>query len=618
MGFWKLNCSLLLIAVALMCGVVPVRAADDRAATQEGAEAEIAQLIEQLGSPQFATRERAQSKIQSLGLAVFDALVQAQQHRDIEVARRARYLLRGMPVEWSVDTDSQQVRSFLRDYGEQGRDERLSRIKQLATLQDSEGVEALCRIMRFEADIVLSKQAALQLMWHKSSDEPADRKAIAVRVQDTVGGSRRPAARWLRTYADTLVSPEPTLDEWERITRDELETLARKPDETQRSVVRDLLRWHVDLLQDLGESEQVRANTIRIVELVDPDREELFDVVDWALEREAWYVAGLLSERFPAEFWQDPLLVYRLAEAKRKGGDEAGAAETAKLALEMNPKLYDPHMAVARRLRYERLMFDWAEAEFRLLIETSRELPKGELIARELLAEMLADLAREQEAAKVLEPSVAIGEKDPVTLASAYEAIFRTPPSPEELQAKIDHWLGIHYGREGNIAKQKELLEKALTVSVEDIDIVIALYRVADDGKAWRDKVDTLLAKHVQRVESQMKELEQIIATSQDRDVRGLMNEQFAQKNNEYAWLVSNTVGDYQKAVACSKKSLELVPDSWPYQDTLGRCYFAVGDLKNAIHFQKLAVEGAPYMQQMRRQLKQFEDALAATAPKAN
>ena len=170
---------------------------------------------------------------------------------------------------------------------------------------------------------------------------------------------------------------------------------------------------------------------------------------------------------------------------------------------------------------------------------------------------MLADLAREQEAAKVLEPSVAIGEKDPVTLASAYEAIFRTPPSPEELQAKIDHWLGIHYGREGNIAKQKELLEKALTVSVEDIDIVIALYRVADDGKAWRDKVDTLLAKHVQRVESQMKELEQIIATSQDRDVRGLMNEQFAQKNNEYAWLVSNTVGDYQKAVACSK-SIDL------------------------------------------------------------
>ncbi|MCA9182956.1 MAG: hypothetical protein KDA51_15950, partial [Planctomycetales bacterium] len=140
-----------------------------------------------------------------------------------------------MPVEWSVDTEPQQVRSFLRDYGEQGRDERLSRIKQLATLKDSEGVEALCRIMRFEADLVLSKQAALQLMWHETSDDPADRKAIARRVQATVGVSSRPAARWLHTYAETLVAPEPTLEKWEQISRDELETLARKPDETQRN-----------------------------------------------------------------------------------------------------------------------------------------------------------------------------------------------------------------------------------------------------------------------------------------------------------------------------------------------------------------------------------------------
>ncbi|MEO8496538.1 MAG: hypothetical protein ABI614_15840, partial [Planctomycetota bacterium] len=74
----------------------------------------------------------------------------------------------------------------------------------------------------------------------------------------------------------------------------------------------------------------------------------------------------------------------------------------------------------------------------------------------------------------------------------------------------------------------------------------------------------------------------------------------------------------YQKAVACSRKSLELVPDSWAYQDTLGRCYYAAGDYQNAVRFQKLAVAQAPYMQQMQRQLKQFEDALAASAAKAN
>lgn len=615
---WKLKRYIPLIAVALLCPDTLLRAADERDAAPQEQEARMARLIEELGSPQYAAREQAQSKIQSLGLAVFDALVEAQHHRDLEVARRARYLLRGMPIEWSVDADPQVVRSFLRDYGQQGRDERLSRIKQLATLKESSGVEALCRIMRFEADIVLSKQAAIQLMWHQSSDDLAERQAIANRIREAVGNSRRPAARWLLTYANTLVSPGPTFDDWERITRDELETLVKMPEETQRSVVRDLLRWHVDLLRDLGQSDHVRANILRIVELVESDRAELFDIVDWALEREAWFVPERLAERFPAEYWQDALLVYRLAEARRKGGDEAGADEAAKLALAMNPNQYDLHIAAARRLRIERQMFDWAEAELRQIIESSGELTKLELVARELLADMLSDLQREQEAAKALEPSIAIGEKDPAALASAYEALLRTPPSPAELRARIDHWLGIHFGREGDVSTQKTLLQKALAVNVEDIDIVIALHHVADDDKTWRENVDKMLAEHVQRIESQMKELAQVIATSQDRDVRGLVSEQFAQKNNEYAWLIGNTVGDYQKAIACSHKSLELIPDSWPYQDTLGRCYYAAGDFKNAVHYQKLAVAQAPYLQQMQRQLKLFEDALAESASQAN
>ncbi|MDA1048936.1 MAG: hypothetical protein O3C40_00445 [Planctomycetota bacterium] len=615
---WKMKHCILLLAVAMLGGHTPLRAADDREATHQEQEAEIARLIEQLGSPQFATREKAQSRIQSLGLAVFDALLEAQHHRDIEVARRARYLLRGMPVDWDVDTDPQEVRSLLRNYGQQGRVERLSRIKQLATLNDSLGGEALCRIVRFEADIVLSKQAAIQLMWHHASADLEDRKAIAGRIRAAIGSSRRPAARWLQTYADTLVSSEPTLEEWERITRDELETLVKTPDETQRSVVRDLLRWHVDLLWGLQRNEEVQAEITRIIELVEPNREELFDVVDWALEREAWFVPQLLAERFPAEYWQDELLVYRLAEAKRKSGDEAAAQETAKLALAMNPNHDVLHRDVARRLRYERQMFDWSEAEFRQIIQTAGELHEVELVARGLLAEMLGDLQREREAAETLQPSVEIGEKDPAALASAYELLYGQSFSTADLRAKIDHLLAIHYGREGEVDKQKDLLQKALAVDIENIDIVIALHGVADDGKAWREKVDNLLAEHVQRIESRMKELERILTSNEDRGVRDLNREEFAQKNNEFAWLVSNTAGDYQKAVACSQKSLELVPDSWAYQDTLGRCYYAVGDYKNAIRYQKLAVAQAPYMQQMRRQLKLFEDTLAETAAKAN
>lgn len=612
---WKVKHGVLLIA--MLCGGAALRGADERDAAFQEHDTEIVRLIEQLGSPQFATREKAQSRIQSLGLAVFDALLEAQHHRDIEVARRARYLLRGMPVEWSVDTDPQEVRSVLLDYGQQGRDERLSRISRLANLKDSLGVEALCRIMRYEADVVLSKQAALQLMWHKPSPDPAARKAIALRIEDAMGDSRRPAARWLQAYANSLESPESTLDAWNRITRDELETMVKLPDETQRSVVRDLLRWHVDLLRDLQRSEDARTNILRIVELVEPDRRELFDVVDWALEREAWFVPERLAERFPAVYWQDELLVYRLAEAKLRQGDEAGAEQTAKHALGMNPKQQELHSEVANRLRYQRQMFAWAEAEFRQIIETAGESHRLELKTRERLAQMLGDLQREYDAAEILKPSLVIGEKDPAALASAYEEIYGAAITPAELRAKIDHYLGIHYEQEGDPVKAKTFLEQALAVDTENIDIVIALYRVADDDDAWRKKVDKLLAAHVQRIDSRLKALEQALQT-RDGEIQTLVRQEFAQKNNEYAWLVGNTVGDYQKAVACSQKSLELDPDNWAFQDTLARCYYAVGDYKLAIHYQKLAVEQAPYLQQMRRQLKLFEDALAETARQAN
>src|SRR5262245_57050144 len=68
----------------------------------------IAKLIEQLGSDDFQTRERAQSALAQAGLVAYDALHQAQGHHDPEISLRARYLVRSMSgsVRWFADTDS--------------------------------------------------------------------------------------------------------------------------------------------------------------------------------------------------------------------------------------------------------------------------------------------------------------------------------------------------------------------------------------------------------------------------------------------------------------------------------------------------------------------------------
>jgi hypothetical protein len=46
--------------------------------------------------------------------------------------------------------------------------------------------------------------------------------------------------------------------------------------------------------------------------------------------------------------------------------------------------------------------------------------------------------------------------------------------------------------------------------------------------------------------------------------------------------------------------------------DTLGRCYYAAGDLENAVKYQSQAVKLDQHSGQMRRQLEFFQKELAA------
>ena len=55
-----------------------------------------------------------------------------------------------------------------------------------------------------------------------------------------------------------------------------------------------------------------------------------------------------------------------------------------------------------------------------------------------------------------------------------------------------------------------------------------------------------------------------------------------------------------------SHKSLELRPNYAGYLDTLGRCYYAKGDLAKAVKYQSQAVKLNAYSCQIRRQLDLF------------
>ncbi len=564
--------------------------------------AKVDALIADLGAEQFARREFAQAALKQMGLVAFDALIEAQRHPDIEVALRASYLVRSLPIRWSRETDSRPVKGLLSTYSDANRADRLTRMKQLAELPDSSGIEALCRLVRFETDHLLSKEAALLAISHLPSENATARQELAARIRTTIELSQRPGARWMLTYAQTLESREETAADWQQIVDAEFENLARFPETTDRRIVRDLLRWQAELLRQLDRPDAAMDAIRRTLDLMDGDRMEIFDIVDWSLERKAWTVIDEIAARFPLEFNKEADLIYRLAEAQRKRGQEAAAHETAARALAMHPSVSERHLETALTLMF-RQMYDWSENEYRFVIDSQPNENRDTLHARYSLADMLFDLGRTKDAAEIAQAAANAIENEPRLLQ-----VSRRPAAM--VRGTATFYQAMHHGELKEYDKQIELLEKAIGLVPAQPDYLIAMYRVEEADQKFRNAT-------LARIQSSEKRLQDTIRLAEHRmrsprpENRADGAELLAEAYNELAWLVGNTTGDYRNALQCSLKSLELEPGSGAFLDTLGRCYYAVGDLKNAVKTQQMAVERAPYYQQIKRQLQFFEAELA-------
>ena len=133
------------------------------------------------------------------------------------------------------------------------------------------------------------------------------------------------------------------------------------------------------------------------------------------------------------------------------------------------------------------------------------------------------------------------------------------------------------------------------------------MYHSKDASEEYRKKVQTRLSKMRSDIEKQINTAKrQGRRNNRNQNIYGLAN-----SYNHWAWLVSNTEGDFDKAVKYSQRSLEIQPGSPSYLDTLGRCYFSAGEVEKALEVQREAVSMQPHLIVMQRQLQLFEEELA-------
>lgn len=570
-------------------------------------DASIDQLIRKLGDTKFATRERAQGELERLGLVAFDALYEAQQDDDVEIAMRARYLVRSMRVTWATDDDTAEVRRILREYGSQNDQERQNRMDRLASLDAGAGIAALCRLVRFESSMVLSKRAAMLVMQNASPQAESERQEFCKIIRSTVGFSKRPGTIWLKTLADSFERPDETIAAWQELTKQELETYLETPAKSRREIVRDLIRWQVDFLKKIDRHDQAIVALGQSLDLLKGTREEILETVDWLMERDAWPIVQQVAKRFSKQFDEDALLLYRLAEAFAQQGQPMQANDTADKALKLTPDDPDAHVVAAYSLQ-DRGLFQWAEREYRYVLNLGPTGSMHDLRGRMLLSEMLHDTEQELAAAEVLQGAVDAMEKDPAVKETMENRLGRSAGS---IASRMHYFYSRDFAAKGNTSKAIEHLENGVKADPTDADVLIAMFHTEPPDETWRKMVLRRIEAATGNFRDQMEEYDQQLRQAQSEPTRSWATQQLASASNQFAWLVGNTEGDLDAALRGSQRSLELRPDTGGYLDTLGRCYYAKGDLENAIKFQQKAVDLEPHSHQIRRQLEMFKQELA-------
>ena len=618
----QIRLAIIVVFTLLTNAFAPVSGQDAGPST----EAEIQELIQQLGDDNYRVRVRANEKLQKLGLAAFDELRKATDHDDQEIVNAARYLLSSLLVSWSNDSDPEPVREALKEYGANDDRVRASKIERLATLRQRMGLEALARLVRFEPDIRLSRKAALLLMQQPISDQAPVRNHRSRQILGVIQKSTRQSARWLRVYAQDLASNTYSVDEWQEVLatqRRELDAGTSK--DTSRSSVLELVRICSARAKQLGNEKESSRIALSNIDLVAPTTRDLVEACDWAVDNRMYDFVLTLRNKHGRMFSNHPILLYGVAQAELLVGNKDEARKIAAQALGVNAfpedeearqklsknaieEKAEAHLLVAQELS-QRGLFEWAESEYRHII-AGVELTSGVSVnARALLADMLGELLRHDAVIEVLQPVVDRYKKDAVFKRQ----LDMSRISMHYLESLAYFHRGLKAQKDGDIQDAKDSMMRAYRRYPTNIDILIAMYRLKSDKK-WSDDIRRDLSTRVRAIESELRSTEMIY---RQRGQRADFASALSRVLNEYAWLVSNTEGDYQRALRESLRSLELTPDDAAKLDTAARCYLSLDQLENALEMQTRAIELMPHSPPMIRQLNEINQRIAQSNKKS-
>ena len=414
--------------------------------------------------------------------------------------------------------------------------------------------------------------------------------------------ARRTASRWLRQYRVQLRDPSASLAEWATLIDREQQLLDQNSSDTSPAIVLGLLWNLADVHRRLGDQPQMLADVDRMLALDANDAEDTsIKLLQWFVDEQSWDAVDAFLDKYQDRLSRAKESLYEAALARARQGKSDLAESLAAKAAQLHGQRPLESVEIAFDLAREQ-QFEWSVREYRSVIDGQPIDAHESIVSRVLLSAMLHDHEQYQQAAEVLGPLVKAIESKEGNVGQLYKQIQNyhersgrvDVPELESLITRYHFYLACQYEQQQDWKQQREQLEEAIRHDETDADVVIAMYRLHDADDAWREATRMRILKLSNQFQQEIDE-----------------NPNSPSAYNQWAWLISNTEGDYQKAVRYSHRSLELMPNEASLLDTLGRCYYAAGDYANAVKYEREALRRQPYLQVMQRQMALFEKALA-------
>ncbi len=591
------------LALAVFCH--GVWANDNALGTDSDEIAQIEKLVKQLGHDKYVLREQAQDELTRIGAPSLDALASALVSNDVEIVMRARYLLSAIKVDWVRDTDPSEIQDKLENYGEQKEAERLKIIESLGDSPGDPEIAALCRIVRYEKSIPLSKLAAIEILDFNNAEQTWENRKLQIDSQ--LEGSKRQAVLWLRNILTHSDDMNATIDQWKMLVKEEQLLWQEASDQTNHEIIQKVLFHLVDRLEKAGREDEVEPYLEQIVEIQPDNRESIRKLVILFLDKQAPNAIEAIGNKFSDLFKKDPFLLYPLAYAKRSLGKETDTTDLVRTAREMNSDNAVKHLQVARLLLEKRGWFDWAEEEYRTVIKIDSSSEFGARAVL-LMSEMLHDQQQDNKASDILlDFVVAMDGNKKLT-----NIVVKIGRKPNNIHSRMHFFRASAYEVQGQTDKQLEQLNLALKKDPSDADVLIALYRASDQTSEQHEDTQDKIREALNEFQKNIQQLREQIAK---KPSALQIKERLANAYNLFAWLAGNTLGEIDakladQAIRYSHKSLDLRPNAAGYLDTLGRCYYAKRDYENAIRYQAEANLRDPHSGLIREQLETFQQAI--------